>query len=253
LRKPNLRLDILKNDPTVPKQVPYVIAGGPPPDVNWLGLLSKDSATQHPSQYWGAAFKAADEPPEILNRVRLQLKFGVLRITNLPRSLRHRHIKCGNATSVTVDLSIMPILGSTDTVVAEKQKWPESKNVIWYCDGWDDVFMAMRGARVSADTINELKKIDKNPIYLLNTYLKRCGNAYNMLSPSRIAYVWLFFTIAGIQKLFWTTSGIQESMPSKYRLKVGIATAEMQVKEYYYEMYIRSWNEFTIRPIDKNY
>jgi len=245
LRKPNLKLEALKNDPNNP---PNPSGSGQVPSnikFDFLAVFDKSTAfpQQHPSQSFVASFKTIDEPLDVLKNARIRLKFGVIKVTNLPRSVREMRFRGGNATDVTAYFS-------TRVSTEDGLKWLEAKRAVWYSEDWADTFNVEEGTKPYIEAIDNLRAVERNPLLLLDRYLKKGGTTYHALPVGHSAYLWLFFTDASTPNHFWTVAGALATIPSKGRVKLALTCNEDHgVHEEEWLIDIRSWNDFEIQPV----
>jgi hypothetical protein len=253
LRTPNLKVEALSNDPkNLTKQPKLTVTGRPPFQIQeFLVVNAGPSEKEHQSQFHFAAFKAEGEPLEVLNTFRLCLKFGVIKIANVARNVREGLVRAGKATDLKADLSVMPVEGVRPFLGGDIGQWSEPKDIVWYREDWDANFKATEAGKAQTDAINRLREVENQPLHLLNTYLRKGGSTYDLLPPSRRGYLWLFFTMANSPSVFWTLSGFQGTIPGKYKLRVGLVCNERRLKEYYYDLDIRSWHDFQLSPATK--
>lgn len=175
------------------------------------------------------------------------MKFAVLRITNQPRRLRRFRLRAGNATNLKADLSIMP-LEEWGTPASESVlgKWSDIIQLSWYRDGWDSEFRPTDASDQGGPmAVARAKQAFTYPPLLIEKYLK--NETIDMLPTNRPAYLWLFFTIDNIPKLFHTAGSFQGAIQGKYKLNVGISSSELSLREQTFVLKLRDRYDFTVK------
>ncbi len=212
-----------------------------------LAFPAGNYPTQHQSQSYFVRWKESGESPYVLNDTRFRIKFGVLKVTNRPRTVKRGRLKAGNATNLQADIMIMPVEKLGSPAPKETQVWSNPEALHWYRDGWDSTFRPNEfGDEATQSAMRRLKMVLDGHLVLLQYFR---NETISMLPTNRSAYLWLFFTLDFLSGFFYTIGGRQLRTLGKYKLKVGISCSELTLKEYLYELDIKGWNDFTIKPL----
>jgi hypothetical protein len=249
LRKPNLNVDALRNDTNVPESV-LTSFDAIRDDVLVYASRAGNTATEHRSQCHLVTWKERNEPPSIVSRARLRIKFGVLKVTNQQRRVSRGVFAEGIATNLKAEMSVLPL--GVYTIDGrwspqDDQLWLNARALDWYKEGWQDRLKRLEGTDAATqEAINELKHIVAQPT-ILSQYLR--NETQDILPIGDEAYLLLFYTIDGVRAWFHTF-GFRNYFLGRYLLKVKLYSHEIAKPRYYtFQLDIRSWNDFGLKEV----
>lgn len=245
LDKPNLKIDILLNDPDHPQKNVERERRETDPKIGdiFFSASGADSDTEHISQFYTLLWQDKEEPYEARLDSRLRLKFGVLKVTNLHRDLKRGRIYSGIAHNLYAEMRMLDPSGLS-----------MQERMSWFHPHWDN---ALTGDEVDDDSLQKRismwKVVVKNTILLRNKYLKH--QVIDTLQIGDSAYLWLFFTSDNDNQA-WTPSNsgprIAYDAGPTFRLSVCLSGDEGILKrDLAYDVKFTDWSHFTITPIKK--
>lgn len=250
--KPNLQVSALLNDPSIPLGKTDSVQG---PDVpNGIGLYivpSGSSPTSHLSQFYDLRWKKPGESFYSLNEPRFQLKFCVLKVSNLSRSLRLLRLREGEASDLQADLSVRTVSHNGVPYHSKGSRWTDLAPLSWYRRGWDASFTAFpKGDPPNlldwAKVVSNIERLGQAPVMLIQECLRY--PVLDRLPAGRDAFLLLFVSSARSPGFAWTTSEEQLWIPGEYVFRVGIFAKQHPLTEHYFSLRINGWNDFEITP-----
>jgi hypothetical protein len=252
--KPKLKVVPLFNDSSIPLGLTNSVQGPDVPDgIGFFSVPGGSSPTSNLSQFYDLRWKAPGESPHYFNEPRFQLKFGVLKISNLPRSLRTLQLREGEAVDLEADLSIYCISHHGVPFQSKGPKWTDQGPLSWYRRGWDTNLTnaLLKGDPQSMVTwakfASDLKWLGQALHLLVRDYLRY--PTLDRLPVGRDAFLLLFVTSVGNPGSAWTTSEDQLWIPGEYILRIGIYAKNLSSTEHYFSLKIAGWNDFDVRRI----
>jgi hypothetical protein len=236
LKRPNLILDFLPNDPRVGSE-PFLQEN--PKDVS----RSPELPPQH-------IIATASDKGE---SVSLLFKFGVIRVTSQPRKLRKFRLSEGVTTDLKADVQYQVLGSYTEkgdfTPYPEKlRSWSIRKPLRWYRQGWNDPLFPVEDGEKTNQSIEEMKRIAQYPLLLADRYFT--GETEDSLQVGDEAYMLMFFTQAGTQGIF-LLEGRTRIFAGRFKLKVRVHSYELKPKTHLYELDVKGWNDFTMTEVKK--
>jgi hypothetical protein len=244
LRKPTLHVTPLKNTQQKPEKIKQ--QHWPSVDERDFFILEGGTTTEHRSQWHLVHWKEKGELPRFFAKPRLAMKFGVIKVTNLPRKILKGRFCEGAATNLKSDMQVR-LLGEyrQGGFVAKEDPWLSTRPLSWYRDGWHSDMIKEYSQTAQQAFLDEMKGILKMPL-ILWTDLRNPSLDMLPVSEERPAFLLLFYTIEGYDELF--TEWVRLPM-GKYRLKVNIYSNELKPKEYLYELDFRSWIDWDLKEV----
>ena len=248
LRKPALHVVPLTNT----RHIPDVIDSKEKLSVDDSKIYfheASSAANEHHSQWHSVHWKEKGESPDVFAKPRLAMKFGVIKVTNLPRRVSKLQFCQGIATNLKADVQTL-LLGqySKEGVYSSyKCPWLTTRELSWYKDAWHEIMNMPYQDGSEKDEqalLNELKGMLKNPLSVWK-YLR--NPRYDMLCVEQEGFLLLFYTVEGHSNFFVDKGQLPLG---KYKFKVGIYSNELvKPKEYVYELDIQSWIDWDLKGV----
>ena len=206
------------------------------------------TTTEHHSQSHYVTWKEKNEPKEVLlQKPRLAIRFGVIKVTNLRRRMVEGRIGEANATHVKADMQLMFLGQYTESGEFSPYApssalgiWSDRIQLNWYKDGWHRRLHAIE-EESGQEVLQRLKHVLRTPTILLD-YLRNPN--LDMLPIGREAFLLLFYTIEG-QSFFYTDYGMD--FLGRYKVKIDIYSNELEPETHLYDLNIRSWKDFELK------
>jgi hypothetical protein len=250
-----LRVEVLQNDPDFPPTKLGGKAPTPPdPELNGISVIAhvdsvKLGLKEHPSQHYFTTWKEEGESMSSVldEKLKLRIKFGVLKVQNLKRGVWKGAFHAGNATDLKADVSLV-----TDT----GEELTQPQNLDWYRVDWD---LPFRGSDKLRESLTRLKAVAAAPSTNLPQYLR--NEAIDLLLVGREAYLLLFYSYDSPQIIYLDkakkdgfklsgSAGAGIMTPfGRYKVRVTIYCKETTLKELSYDVRVSDWNDFTITQV----
>jgi hypothetical protein len=129
----------------------------------------------------------------------------------------------------------------------ESKQWSNPETLSWHRQGWIRPVRPIENT--NEDTIRaigELERIVRSPLVLLDRFLR--NEKVELLPVGKPAYLILFYTVDNGLFLVFSAGGGARFL-GKYKLKLTLWSTELNPKDYYFELEIPNWNNFTIKPV----
>jgi hypothetical protein len=174
------------------------------------------------------------------------MKFGVIRVENQPRDIIKGVFTSGNARELKADLKIISWHERSSSGELSKESKANPRDE-------DPIFLRWYDSEERKQMAEELVTpggIDRFLQGIQSLDKWSSTTSIELLPVRRHAHLLVFYTSENVTGFFLTPEGGTARPLGKYKVKIGIYSNESATKEYFFELDVRGWNDFTIQEVD---